>query len=177
MIPTLERLLAEVESLLSEDLPLRETCSLWLDLVEFRKNVDLVVRSVEEEATELLHAEIGDDERGLAIIGKRSLYETPAGVVRLEREPLRRRAHGRAIVEVLSARLVNQTTGEVVAAVPVEVLRDVLPPAATSEDPSSFGWRFRELREYLGDEYRLLVDEPELADRGVRIMAGEGYGR
>ena len=74
MLPTLDRALTAVEELLNEELDARALCVLWIDLVEFRKNVDTAVRSVEEEATEKLHEEFGDDANGKPITGKRTMF-------------------------------------------------------------------------------------------------------
>jgi hypothetical protein len=168
MTPALDHMISELEAMLGEVMPTRDLCTLWLDLVAFRKEVDLVVRAVEEEATESLIGEIGE------VTGKRSMYDTPAGPVRLEREPQRRRAHGRAIVEVVALDVVT-ADGEMVKAVPVLTLRAILPHAAT-EEASSYAWRWRELRSLLGaDEYALLVDETPIEDRRIRIAAGEAW--
>lgn len=172
MLPTLERLLENVESLLDENLSMDDVCLLWLDLIQFQQHLDVIMRSVEEEATEKLHEHFGDDASGKPITGKRTMYETPAGPVHLELAPNRRRAWGSRVVDQLAAPMIT-SEGELVDAVPAAVLREVL-PAAAAEGETSGGWRWAPLRKVLGDEmYDILVTEQSIEERLPVLRRGE----
>jgi len=176
MLPTLNHALETVELLLDENLSTEEVCLLWLDLLEFRKVVDVVLNSVEEEATEKLHSHFGDDANGRAITGKRTMFDTPAGPVHLELSPNRRKVYGARVVDQLSS-IMATPDGELVEAVPAAVLRAVL-PAANSPEQTGYGWRWKELRNALGDEmYGVLVTETPLDERLPVLRAGEMWQR
>lgn len=145
-----------------------DLATLWLDLLQVRKSLTCVIDAVEAEATESLIAEVGE------VPGKRSEIETPAGPVRLQRAPSRPRSEGRAVARALSKDLIDKTTGEVVRAVPLDTLTAVI-PAIAADGATSYGWRWWQLRDYLGDDYHLLVDETPLEDRPLVIKASSEW--
>jgi hypothetical protein len=142
-----------------------DLATLWLDLVALRKTLGTVIDAVEYEATESLIAQVGE------VPGKRSEIETPAGPVRLEREPAKHRSHGHAVARALSRELIDRGTGELIRAVPLDTLAAVI-PAIAAQGETSYGWRWWQLRDYLGADYDVLIDETPLEDRALIIKAG-----
>ena len=133
------RLAEDIES--HDPLPVPDLCALWLALGDARRRVLQAYDALQKEASEALHAQVGDSRNGLPIIGKRSITDTPFGPVLLEREPPKRRSDGYRIARALCTRAVDPATGEALWAVPLDVLQRVV-PAVAAEGVNGYGWRW-----------------------------------
>lgn len=138
------------------DLEYREPMSgmaritLWQDVREAVGQLAIVVRDIETDATEALveiTRETGDDE-----------LETILGPVYVGLTSPTERWRGYDLLGALSSPVVDAATGELIRAVPLDVLRDVVAGCA-SEDLTSSKWRKTAVKRHL--DFRRYYDRDE----------------
>lgn len=135
-----------------EPAPAEDRIMLWQDLAAVRADLEIVYRDVENDATEALVERLRET-------GEPAL-ETPLGVVHVGTSRPGDRWEGHKLLAALARHVADPSTGEMIRAVPLDVLRDVVPGCA-SDNLTSSRWRITSLRSY--------VDPYNYVERGAPV--------
>ena len=145
---------------MDDDAQLEDAVVLWIGLTHAQRVLGDLVKLVADEAAVAL---AGRDD-------PRADYETATGdVVHLGAGYAPERYRGRQLVHALATTMATRD-GELLPAVPVDVLLDVLPGCA-DDDATSSKWRTTGLRRQLGDDWRRYRSKdaaPQVIKRGPR---------
>lgn len=145
---------------------------LWLDVDEEHSALSMIRGELAIDAALAARALL--EERGEPV---RADLETPSGrIIHLRPGSRSSMWRGYDLVGALAIRYVDHDTGEVVHAVPVPVLHDVLPGCSTPELTSS-RWTMTGLKRHMRvSPWKFRLDEPD-EDPLLTIRRGRGWIR